>query len=115
MRHVRVRTSLTPKLPGLGLTLSYEISILSCDILLAQGPAAVMRINGFKVTRFQFARDRTIGDSQISSRFVHAAALELTVDSGLKGLGFVNSIMFPLPSEDEIIRIFEAECWPDLT
>jgi L-alanine-DL-glutamate epimerase-like enolase superfamily enzyme len=73
-----------------------------------------MLINGFKVTRFQFARDRTIGDSQISSRFVHAAALELTLDSGLKGLWFLNSIMFPLPAENEIIRIFEAEVWPSL-
>ncbi|HHY51324.1 MAG TPA: mandelate racemase, partial [Alphaproteobacteria bacterium] len=48
-----------------------------------------MRIAEFRITRFQFARDRVIGDSQVRIEDVHVAALELVADTGEVGLGFI--------------------------
>ncbi len=73
-----------------------------------------MPIVDFRITRFQFARDRVIGDSQISSNHVHAATLELICDDGTIGLGFVNSVMSTLRDEAEIARVFALEAWSDL-
>lgn len=73
-----------------------------------------MRIVDFRFTRFQFARDRVIGDSQISTAEVHAASLELIGDDGSVGLGFVNSVMGSLPDEAEIARVFALEAWGEL-
>jgi L-alanine-DL-glutamate epimerase-like enolase superfamily enzyme len=63
----------------------------------------------------QFARDRKIGDSQISTSEVQLATLELFGPSQVSGLGFVQSLLHPLPSEAEIDRIFRAEAWPSLS
>ena len=73
-----------------------------------------MRIAGHRITRFQFARDRVIGDSQVRTDAVNVAALELVSDGGLVGLGFMQALFHPLPSQREIVRTFEEEAWPTL-
>lgn len=73
-----------------------------------------MRIVDFRLVRFQFARDRVIGDSQVRITHAHMATLELISDTGLVGLGFVPSLFNALPSLAEIERIFRAEIWPSL-
>lgn len=73
-----------------------------------------MSLAQFRITRFQFARDRVIGDSQVRSDEVNVAALELISASGAAGLGFVQTLFTPLPAQSEIERIFAAEVWPGL-
>ena len=73
-----------------------------------------MRIADFRISRFQFRRDRTIGDSQVRTDSVNVAALELISDTGATGLGFIQSLFSPLPDEVEIARVFAAEAWPQL-
>lgn len=73
-----------------------------------------MRISNYQITRFQFARDRVIGDSQVRADEANIAALELLDDTGRSGLGFVQVLFDRLPALDEISRIFEAEVWPRL-
>ncbi len=73
-----------------------------------------MHLSEFRVTRFQFRRDRTIGDSQVRADSVNVAALELIADSGAVGLGFVQTLFHPLPAEAELRRVFAEEVWPQL-
>lgn len=73
-----------------------------------------MRLQSFGVTRFQFARGRVIGDSQVRIDDVHVAALELVDTAGNRGLGFIQSLFVPLPRLDDIVRVFAAEAWPGL-
>lgn len=73
-----------------------------------------MQIVDFRITRFQFARDRVIGDSQVRADDVHLATLELIGERGVVGLGFVQSLFHPLPAESEIERVFRTEAWPGL-
>lgn len=73
-----------------------------------------MRIAEFRITRFQFARDRVIGDSQVRADDVNIAALELIADTGEVGLGFIQTLFFPLPDQAEIERVFVSEAWPSL-
>lgn len=73
-----------------------------------------MRLVDYRLTRFQFPRDRVIGDSQVRADEVNAAAVELLCDNGMSGLGFVQSLFRPLPALTEIERIFENEVWPGL-
>jgi L-alanine-DL-glutamate epimerase-like enolase superfamily enzyme len=73
-----------------------------------------MRIVDFRITRFQFLRDRVIGDSQVRAEDVHVATLELIGEDGSAGLGFVQSLFHPLPVEAELERTFRAEVWPGL-
>jgi L-alanine-DL-glutamate epimerase-like enolase superfamily enzyme len=73
-----------------------------------------MRIESFRLTRFQFARDRVIGDSQVHIAHAHYAALELLAQGGHVGLGFVTSLFHPLPALPEIERNFQEEAWPGL-
>ncbi|TCR70706.1 mandelate racemase/muconate lactonizing enzyme family protein [Rhizobium sp. BK376] len=73
-----------------------------------------MKISAFRITRFQFARDRVIGDSQVRADDANVAALELVSDSGEIGLGFIQTLFSPLPDQAEIERIFAAEVWPGL-
>jgi L-alanine-DL-glutamate epimerase-like enolase superfamily enzyme len=73
-----------------------------------------MRLVDFRITRFQFARDRVIGDSQVRADDVNAAALELIADTGAVGLGFIQTLFVPLPDQDEIERVFRLEAWPAL-
>jgi L-alanine-DL-glutamate epimerase-like enolase superfamily enzyme len=71
-------------------------------------------LSGYRITRFQFARERPIGDSQIRLDQVHVAALELVDEAGRTGLGFAQSLVTPLPDVDEIERVFAQEAWPAL-
>jgi L-alanine-DL-glutamate epimerase-like enolase superfamily enzyme len=73
-----------------------------------------MRLAEFRITRFQFARDRVIGDSQVRADSANVAALELVAEDGQTGLGFIQTLFTPLPSCDEIIRVFAEEAWPGL-
>jgi L-alanine-DL-glutamate epimerase-like enolase superfamily enzyme len=73
-----------------------------------------MRLVDYRITRFQFARDRVIGDSQVRADDVNVAALELIADNGEVGLGFVQTLFTPLPDQDEIERVFRTEVWPSL-
>lgn len=68
-----------------------------------------MAISSFRITRFQFARDRVIGDSQVRADDANVAALELISDSGEVGLGFIQTLFTALPSQAEIARVFAAE------
>src|SRR6202521_4578413 len=73
-----------------------------------------MRIAEFRITRFQFARDRVIGDSQVRADEVNVAALELIADTGEVGLGFIQTLFVPLPDQAEIERVFLSEAWRGL-
>jgi L-alanine-DL-glutamate epimerase-like enolase superfamily enzyme len=73
-----------------------------------------MRIVDFRITRFQFLRDRLIGDSQVRADDVNVAALELVGEDGSVGLGFIQSLFHPLPDEAEMVRMFRTEVWPTL-
>ena len=73
-----------------------------------------MRLVEFRITRFQFRRDRTIGDSQVRADEANVAALELFAEDGLSGLGFVQTLFTPLPDLAEIERVFRGEIWPGL-
>jgi L-alanine-DL-glutamate epimerase-like enolase superfamily enzyme len=73
-----------------------------------------MQISSFELTRFQFARDRVIGDSQVRADEANIASLELIDEDGNRGLGFVQSLFSALPAVSEIVRVFEAEAWPGL-
>jgi L-alanine-DL-glutamate epimerase-like enolase superfamily enzyme len=73
-----------------------------------------MTITSFRITRFQFARDRVIGDSQVRADDVNVAALELISDSGKVGLGFIQTLFTPLPAQAEIERVFAGEVFSGL-
>ncbi len=73
-----------------------------------------MSIVASRITRFQFARDRVIGDSQVRADDANAAALELVSVSGQVGLGFIQTLFSPLPDQTEIERVFAMEAWPGL-
>ncbi|MBM3524829.1 MAG: mandelate racemase, partial [Alphaproteobacteria bacterium] len=71
-------------------------------------------IRDFTVTRFAFARDRIIGDSQVSIAECHVGALELHCDDGRTGLGFFLNLFHPLPDRAELERVFRVEALPGL-
>ncbi|CDX22980.1 Mandelate racemase/muconate lactonizing protein [Mesorhizobium sp. ORS 3324] len=73
-----------------------------------------MQLVDYRLCRFQFARDRVIGDSQVRADDVNVVALELIADDGKVGLGFAQSLFSPMPCEAEIDRIFRQELWPGL-
>ncbi len=73
-----------------------------------------MKIEGFRLTRFQYRRDRVIGDSQVHIGFAHYFTLELVATGGVVGLGFGLSLFHPLPPLAEIERAFREEAWPGL-
>jgi L-alanine-DL-glutamate epimerase-like enolase superfamily enzyme len=73
-----------------------------------------MSICQFRITRFQFARDRVIGDSQVRADDVNVAALEIVSETGQIGLGFAQTLFHALPDQEEIEAVFEAEVWPSI-
>ncbi len=73
-----------------------------------------MSLSGFRITRFQYARDRIIGDSQVRADAVHAAALELIGSDGQVGLGFAQALFEPLPDQTELETVFANEVWPGI-
>ncbi len=68
----------------------------------------------FTITRFAFARDRMIGDSQVAIGECHVGALELHTDDGRTGLGFFLNLFHPLPDRVELERAFAREAMPGL-
>jgi L-alanine-DL-glutamate epimerase-like enolase superfamily enzyme len=73
-----------------------------------------VRVADYHITRFEFARDRIIGDSQVRITDVNVAAIELIDSKGQHGLGFTQSLFHQLPPLEEIERVFETEVWPKL-
>ena len=73
-----------------------------------------MRIEGFKLTRFQDRRDRITGDSQVLIACGRHFGLKLTTDSSDVEPGIRASLSYPCPLRDEIVRTFEEEAWPGL-
>jgi L-alanine-DL-glutamate epimerase-like enolase superfamily enzyme len=75
---------------------------------------AGQRITAFRITRFQYPRDRPVGDSQVFTTEVNVAAIELIDAGGRVGLGFAQSLFSVLPEQAEIERIFLEQAWPGL-
>jgi L-alanine-DL-glutamate epimerase-like enolase superfamily enzyme len=73
-----------------------------------------MTITAFRITRFQFARDRVIGDSQVRADDANVAALEIISNTGKTGLGFIQTLFTAMPGQAEIERVFAAEIFPGL-
>lgn len=71
-------------------------------------------IQQFAVTRFQFRRDRKIGDSQVGNDEATLIAVELSDGVGRVGLGIVQVLFQVAPDEAEIARVFATEHWPAL-
>ncbi len=66
-------------------------------------------IEGYTLTRLAFPRDRVIGDSQLRADTLYLGALELTASNGLVGTGFFGALLYPLPSLEELQRLFATE------
>ena len=73
-----------------------------------------MVVRDFTLTRFQFRRDRVIGDSQVRVEHCHVGVLELHDADGRTGTGFFFSLFHPLPALRELERVFREEVWPGL-
>ena len=69
----------------------------------------------FNITRFEFPRDRRIGDSQVlvpNTNWV--GALELVAADGLSGLGFFAALFDPLPATKFLTDYFDRHLWTGL-
>jgi L-alanine-DL-glutamate epimerase-like enolase superfamily enzyme len=71
-------------------------------------------ISSFRITRFEFRRDRAIGDSQVRFDMFHGFALELTDASGRTGLGFAHQLWDAVPGQAALDASFAAHVWPGL-
>ena len=71
-------------------------------------------VSGFSIIRFEFRRDRVIGDSQVRIDRVNYGVLELHDSDGRTGTGFFSSLFSPLPGEAAMARGFAAEAMPGL-
>jgi len=71
-------------------------------------------ITDWAITRFQFKRDRVIGDSQVGFDCFHGFALELKDVAGNVGLGFAHSLWDAVPSLKQLESVFEENLWPTL-
>jgi len=71
-------------------------------------------ISDWTITRFEFKRDRVIGDSQVGFDCFYGFALELKDASGNVGLGFAHSLWDPVPSLSLLQSSFEQMVWPNL-
>src|SRR5690349_16822568 len=69
-------------------------------------------LDSYQITRFRLPLRRVIGDSQVRYETMFIAALELRTRSGQVGLGFL--IIFALPPQVEMERLFEADVWAGL-
>jgi len=72
------------------------------------------RIHKYGLTRLTIELDRTIGDSQVSTRQLFVGVLEVEDDTGLVGTGFFHSVTTPLPSLAELEARFQREVAEDL-
>jgi len=66
-------------------------------------------IEGYRLTRFAFPRDRVVGDSQVRFNMVYMAVLELLDTLGHTGTGFFSSAFHPLPGLAEMKRVIDTE------
>jgi len=66
----------------------------------------------FRITRFQFLRDRVIGDSQVHIADLNCLALELVDGAGRVGLGFVGALFAPFAAQADCEATFAAQVWP---
>jgi L-alanine-DL-glutamate epimerase-like enolase superfamily enzyme len=71
-------------------------------------------IEGYRLTRYEFPRERPIGDSQVRSDVYHLGTLEVYGSGGLVGLGCFASLFVPLPPLAELERVFAVEVAPAL-
>ena len=69
-------------------------------------------IQHFRIYRYEFPRQRPIGDSQVIATMHYIGVLELECDSGERGLGFFGALFHPLPSVEEMERIFSQQVFP---
>ena len=69
-------------------------------------------IEGYRLTRFAFPRDRVIGDSQVRAEHMYLGALELVATDGRVGTGFFGALFHPLPPLSELTRLMETEFKP---
>jgi len=72
------------------------------------------RLQSFCLTRFQFRRDRIIGDSQVRIDDLNCLALELIDDAGLVGLGFAGGLFEPFADLAACEAVFTTRVWPML-
>ena len=72
------------------------------------------RISEFRVYRFQFPRDRVVGDSQVRTSEANLVALELQDEAGRVGLGVMQVLFQSTPAEADIARIFAEEAFPHM-
>jgi len=71
-------------------------------------------IEAFRITRYEWPRDRPIGDSQVRADWHYTGSVELTSTSGQVGLGFFGALFYPLPPLSELNRVFATELFPGL-
>lgn len=71
-------------------------------------------IRDVTLTRFQFRRDRVIGDAQVRFDTFNALALEISDGAGHTGLGFAHSMWDAMPSLAALNATFAAQIWPRL-
>jgi L-alanine-DL-glutamate epimerase-like enolase superfamily enzyme len=78
---------------------------------LSVGHAPIER---FRITSFEFARDRVIGDAQIAVDTNWVGALELVDGDGVIGLGFFLSLFAPLAPHAALVDAFARAHWSAL-
>jgi L-alanine-DL-glutamate epimerase-like enolase superfamily enzyme len=72
----------------------------------------VAELTAFKITRFEFPRDRRIGDSQVTVPDVNwVGTLELFDAEGRSGLGFFADLFDPLPKVAFLEDYFARALW----
>lgn len=72
------------------------------------------KISDFKITRFEFKRDRIVGDSQVGFDKFYGFALEISDAAGHVGLGFGHALWDPVPPLAQLQNTFATHVWPEL-
>lgn len=72
------------------------------------------KITNWTITRFEFRRDRVVGDSQVGFEKFHGFALELEDSAGHTGLGFAHALWDAVPSQATLEALFANHLWPAL-
>jgi len=70
-----------------------------------------MKIDGFRLTRFQYRRDRINGDSHVLKTYGRHFGGELTTDSSVVGIETRASLSYLHPLRYEIVCTIEEEPW----
>ena len=66
------------------------------------------------IRRFEFPRDRVIGDAHVRADTNHVAALMLVDAAGQTGLGFFDALFAPLPPRRWLQDYVDRRVWPRL-